>query len=140
MDRLDKFAELFDAHFKRDADGYRRFAATLTDISKRKKPWQYTFVYNILRKADGFSVGDQMWSALLAFEKERSGALRQHTVMSVYIVDMFAVVLSPSQPCSWEECPEQFIPNHPNGKYCSNRCQMDARNKRKREARLNTSS
>lgn len=138
MDRLDKFAELFDAHFEREADGYRRFAALLTTIADRKKPWQYTFIYNILRKADGFNVGDQMWNALLAFEKERSGALRQFTVMSVYDAGMFAMVLSPPKGCAWEECPEQFIPNHPNGKYCSNRCRMDAKNKRRREARAIT--
>lgn len=138
-DRLDKFYKLFDAHFERDAFGYTRFAQILSDIAGRNKnPWQKTFIYNILRQVDGYDIGDQMWKALLVFEKERSGASRQHAVVSQFIVQRHAIVLSPSQPCAWEECPENFVPNHPNGRYCSDRCGMDAKNKRRREVRAIT--
>lgn len=132
MDRLGKFASLFDEHFRRFPPDYERFAKILSDLARRERPWQKTFVYNILRQTPGFSVGDQMWDALLAFEKERGGAIRRQTILSAYKVERFSVALSESKECFWEECPEHFIPDHPNRKYHAERCRMDARNKRRR--------
>ena len=133
MDRIDKFTELFDEHFDRTSFGYERFAKVLSDLATRERPWQKTFVYNILRRTEGFNVGDQMWDALLAFEKERSGAIRRQTILSAYRVERFSIVLSESKECAWDECPESFIPDHPSRRYHSIRCRMDARNKRRRE-------
>ncbi len=138
MDRIGKLTELFDEHFERTAVDYERFAKILSDLARRKRPWQKTFIYNLIRRSSGFYVSDPMWEALLAFEKERSKAMRNQIIMSAYKVRQFSIVLSPSRECAWEECPEDFIPDHPRRRYHSDRCRMDARNKRRREIRLDT--
>jgi hypothetical protein len=132
MDRLKKLEELFDEHFDRTAPGYDRFAEILSGLAgKSGRPWQKTFIYNLLNKTKGYKVGDQMWAALLAFEKERTLAMRRHIVLSMYDVPSAAIAVGRPVQCAW--CDEWLIPDHPNRKYCPhNRCRLDARNQRRR--------
>lgn len=133
MDRLAKFEEIFDEYYSRDTRGYEAFAAALSVLAQKEgRPWQKTFIYNLLNRATGYSIGDQMWGALLAFEKERHLALRLCTVASVYAVPLGAVACAKPRQCTW--CNEWLIPDHPNRKYCPhNRCRLDARNERRRQ-------
>lgn len=135
MDRLEKFRELFDEHFDRTTLGYERFAKILSDVAERGtgRAWQKTFIYNLLNGVRGFKVGDQMWAALLIFEKERSLALRRQTIFSLQEIPMSAVVIGKPKRCAWSGCDEWLIPDHPNRRYCPhNRCRLEARNERRR--------
>ena len=134
-DRLDKFREIFNDHFSETARGYDQFADILSGLAgKSERPWQKTFIYNLLNKAKGFKVSDDMWQALLAFERERSLAMRSQQIMSVYEIPHNSIVVATGIiECAW--CDAYLIPDHPMRRYCKKRCRLDARNERRRERR-----
>lgn len=132
VNRLEKFAEVFDEYFERSTSGYEMFADILSELANRDRPWQKTFIYNLLSGAKGFEISDQMWAALLSFEKEKSLAMRRHIVLSIYEIPAGSIVIGRPRRCGWHQCPEWFIPDHPGRVYHAKRCRMDARNERRR--------
>lgn len=109
------------------------FAATLSQIAKRDRPWTGKFLHSLLKGYPGFMANEKLLEALKVLRRRVSGAAEitaqatESTVLAVYRLPAQTIILGQPQQCATPGCYLWFVPTHPRQKYHSKTCARQGR-------------